>query len=61
MNMLDATAMNVIVALALFFAAVFVVAWCVSPRLRARIEAPNYHFQQDARKYDLDLSERNRR
>ena len=49
--------MNVIVALALFFAVVFVVAWSVSPRLRAWIEAPNYRFQKNARKYDQELSE----
>ena len=53
-------AMNVIVALAVFLAVVFVVAWSVSPRLRARIEAPNYRFQKDARRYDEKLSERNR-
>jgi hypothetical protein len=48
---------NVIVALALFLAVVFVVAWSVSPRLRAWIEAPNYEFQKNARKYDESLSE----
>jgi len=56
--MLDATAMNVIVALALFFAVVFVLAWSVSPRLRAWIEAPNYRFQKNARRYDEDLSKK---
>jgi uncharacterized membrane protein YciS (DUF1049 family) len=50
--------MNVIVALALLFAVVFVVAWSVSPRLRARIEVPNYRFQKNARRYDENLSER---
>ena len=35
MKMWDATAMDVIVALALFFGVVFVMAWFVSPRLRA--------------------------
>lgn len=58
MKMLDATAMNVIVALALFFAVVFVLAWSVSPRLRAWIEAPNYRFQKNARRYDEDLSKK---
>ncbi len=53
--------MNVIVALALSLAVLFVVAWSVSPRLRAWIEEPNYRFQKNARKYDEDLSERNRR
>ena len=59
MKMWDATAMDVIVALALFFAVVFVVAWSVSARLRAWIEEPNYRFQRNARKYDENLSERN--
>jgi hypothetical protein len=58
MMMLDATAMNVIVALALFFAVVFVLVWSVSPRLRAWIEAPNYRFQKNARRYDEDLSKK---
>jgi hypothetical protein len=57
----DVTAMNVIVALALLFAVAFLVAWSVSPRLRAWIEAPNYQFQKNARRYDEDLSERSRR
>lgn len=57
MKMWDASAMNVIVTLALFFAVVFVVAWSVSPRLRAWIEEPNYRFQRNARKYDENLSE----
>ena len=48
--------MNVIVTLALFFAVVFVVAWSVSPRLRAWIEEPNYRFQRNARKYDESLT-----
>jgi hypothetical protein len=52
---LDATAMNIIVALALLFAATFVVAWAVSPRLRAWIEKPNYRFRQNARTYDESL------
>ncbi len=57
----DVSAMNVIVALVLFFAVMFVVAWSVSPRLRAWIEKPNYRFQKNARRYDEGLSERNRR
>jgi hypothetical protein len=52
---LDATAMNIIVGLALVFAAAFVVAWAVSPRLRAWIEKPNYRFRQNARTYDESL------
>ncbi|MGA2716738.1 MAG: hypothetical protein ABSG41_26915 [Bryobacteraceae bacterium] len=59
--MVDVTAMNVIVALALLFAAVFVAAWAASPRLRAWIEKPNYRFQKNARTYDEGLmSERTR-
>jgi len=53
----DVTAMNLIVALALLFAAGFFAAWALSPRLRAWIEKPNYRFQRDARAYDRDLSE----
>jgi hypothetical protein len=61
MTVLNVTAMDMIVALALLFAAVFVGAWAVSPRLRAWIEKPNYRFQQNARIYDEDLmSERTR-
>jgi hypothetical protein len=56
------TTMDAIVALAILFAAVFVAAWAVSPRLRAWIEKPNYRFQKNARLYDEDLmSERTRR
>lgn len=50
--------MNLIVAMALFLAVVFVVAWCVSPRLRTWIEAPNYRFQKNARRYDESLKEK---
>jgi len=61
MTMLNLTAMDAIVALALLFAAVFVAAWAASPRLRAWIEKPNYRFQQNARIYDEGLmSERTR-
>ena len=60
MNMPDMTAMNLIVTLALLFAAGFSAAWAVSPRLRARIEKPNYRFQKNARSYDKGLSETNR-
>jgi hypothetical protein len=59
--MLDLTAMNIIVALALLFAAAFFVAWAVSPRLRAWIEQPNYRFRENARLYDEGLGIRNRR
>lgn len=55
MTMLHLTAMDLIVALALLFAAVLVAAWAMSPRLRAWIEKPNYRFQQNARIYDKYL------
>lgn len=56
----DVTAMNVIVGLALLFAVVFFAAWAVSPRLRAWIEKPNYRFQKEAKIYDEGLSQRSR-
>jgi hypothetical protein len=31
---------------------VFVVAWAVSPQLRARIEAPKHLFVEDIQRYD---------
>jgi uncharacterized protein HemY len=49
------TVMDAIVALALLFAVVFVVAWAVSPRLRVWIENPNYKFRRNARRYDEAL------
>ena len=45
-------AMDVIVLLALAFAIAFVIAWSVSPRLRAWIERPKYRFQENLRSYD---------
>ena len=61
MTMLNLSAMDAIVALAMLFAVVFVAAWAASPRLRAWIEKPNYRFQQNARIYDEGLmSERTR-
>ena len=56
----EGTAMNFTVALVLLFAAGLVVAWAASPRLRAWIEKPGYRFQENARRYDEGLSERNR-
>jgi hypothetical protein len=53
--------MNAIVAFALVLAAAFVIAWALSPRLRAWIEQPNYRFQKDARSYDESLTRRNPR
>jgi len=55
----DVTAMNIIVALALLFAAVFLLVWAASPRLRAWIEQPNYRFRENARTYDESLSVKN--
>jgi len=53
MNMSGSTStMDVIVFLALGFAIVFVVAWSVSPALRAWIERPKYRFQKNLRSYD---------
>jgi hypothetical protein len=51
---------NAIVALALLFAVGFLVAWAVSPRLRAWIEKPNYQFQKNARTYDETLRGKDR-
>ena len=44
--------MDVVVFLALGFAVVLVVAWSVSPALRAWIERPKYRFQENLRSYD---------
>jgi hypothetical protein len=46
------TAMDLIVGLAVLFALVFLVAWLISPRLRAWVERPKYRFQQNIRLYD---------
>jgi len=46
------SAMDVIVGLALLFAVLFFAAWLVSPRLRAWVERPKYHFQANVRTYD---------
>lgn len=47
--------MNVIVGLAILFAAAFTLAWALSPKLRAWIEQPNYRFQRNAQSYDENL------
>jgi hypothetical protein len=47
--------MNVIVALAILFAAAFTAAWAISPKLRAWIEQPSYRFQKNAQSYDENL------
>jgi hypothetical protein len=44
--------MDVIVLAAVLFAAVFFVAWAVSPNLRAWIERPKYRFLADTESYD---------
>jgi hypothetical protein len=50
---------NLIVGASVVFAAVFVAAWAMSPRLRAWIERPKYRFQDALR--DYDRTERQRR
>ena len=57
----EATAMNVLVALALLFALGFALAWARSPRLRAWIEKPSRRFQEHAQGYDRMLALHNRR
>jgi len=47
--------MNVIVAVAIFFSAAFSLAWALSAKLRAWIEAPNYRFQRNAQSFDENL------
>jgi hypothetical protein len=46
------TGMDVIVGLAILFTVAFLVAWIVSPRLRAWVERPKYRFQANVRSYD---------
>ena len=43
---------NLIVGASVAFAAVFVAAWAMSPRLRTWIEKPKYRFQDALRDYD---------
>ena len=49
---------NLIVGASLGLALVFVAAWAVSPRLRAWIEQPKYHFQDALDNYDRGDSHR---
>ncbi len=49
-------AMNLVVVVAILFAAVFVIAWVSSYRLRQWIERPNYQFRENARIYDQRIS-----
>lgn len=46
---------DLIVSLALAFAAGFTLAWAVSPGLRAWIERPKHDFLDRARRYDRTL------
>jgi membrane protein implicated in regulation of membrane protease activity len=57
--MLQLTAMDFIVGLALMFALVFLAAWLISSRLRAWVERPKYRFQADVRAYDQVRKGRN--
>ncbi len=43
---------NLIVYVACAFTGVFVVAWAVSPALRAWIERPKYQFLENVRRYE---------
>jgi hypothetical protein len=43
---------NLVVGASVGLAFVFVVAWAVSPGLRAWIERPKYHFQDALNDYD---------
>ena len=43
---------DIIVLLAIVFAAAFFAAWLVRPDLRAWIERPKYRFQANVRSYD---------
>ena len=45
-------AMDLIVLVTLVFVIVFVVAWGVSPALRAWIERPKYRLQDNLRSYE---------
>jgi hypothetical protein len=44
--------MDLIVALAILFAVVFLCGWMISPRLRAWIERPKYQFQENMQAFD---------
>ena len=47
MNLHESWSMDAVVFVALAFAAGFVIAWSVSPALRAWIERPKYRFQKN--------------
>lgn len=52
--MLQLTAMDLIVGLSILFALAFLVAWIVSPGLRAWVERPKHRFQENVRRYDKE-------
>ena len=45
---------NLVVGAAVFLSVAFVVAWLVSPRIRAWVERPKYRFQDAVREYDRE-------
>jgi uncharacterized membrane protein YciS (DUF1049 family) len=45
-------AFDVVVLIAVICAVAFVVAWAVSPALRARIERPKFRFQERLKHYE---------
>jgi len=47
-------AMDVLVFGACAFAALFTVAWSVSPKLREWIERPKYRFQESVQRFDRE-------
>jgi hypothetical protein len=51
-------AMDVIVLAVLVFTVVFVIAWLVSPALRAWIERPKYRFMRNVEAHDRQLNQR---
>jgi hypothetical protein len=51
-SMTQWTAMDFIVGLTVLFALAFLVAWIVSPSLRAWVERPKYRLQENMRRYD---------
>jgi hypothetical protein len=48
----------VIVIGSVAFGAALVLAWCLRPDLRARLEQPKIQFQDEARRYDRAMGER---
>lgn len=52
---------NLIVFSALGFAAIFFLAWLLSPRLRMWLEKPKHRFQADVQDYEQMLKRGGRR